>query len=345
MDCKNIETLLYDYANNDLDNNEISLVENHLKECSKCHSQLKDIKNALKLLSHWEPAKLPDDFTESLLNQLGFLPEYNEADDHLLLAASSDETKNSSYGVAIDKKTKKGFLAKIEVSIKKQEKEPKPPNIQANVINGMGNVKFNDPREAFAQKIFKRFQTIPSLASLNLHKKDIYVEITTSTFESHFYELNSLTLAVITAIYKAAININKNNNNIGHNLILCADIGLDGKLTNVGQLKEKIEFVCSKHDFKLIISQSDYKELKKNNLIENNVLSQKILAFNTFDELINKIINKNNHELINKTIKKNDHENINAKKTFDKKTILVLLFMLSGTIFFMYQLYLLIMGK
>ena len=70
MNCLKVQDLLSPYLDQALSEEEMSLVEKHLKKCSSCSQELADLKNTLNMIQTLPELPLPDDFQMDLHRKL-----------------------------------------------------------------------------------------------------------------------------------------------------------------------------------------------------------------------------------------------------------------------------------
>jgi len=315
MNCNEIENLLYDYETKRISNEHRIPVDMHLQTCKVCNESLNLIKQGLVLFEHCQPPKPPVNFTECVLSKTGI--EFPR--EQLRLAASSEQKNGKAYGVAVDEETGSGFLVEIFARASKPLHKVHIPKIVGKVQigekrHGVEHI-LNDPLEILSDKLLERFQNIQCLLPLNLHKRDIYVEIKSP---GYLFEVESLHLAIIMAIVNAVTDYPGLDNNV-----YSADIDLNGQLTSVGRLESKINCVLSKQKLQLILSGTDFQNLNP---------SQNILSFETLSDLF--------ENQLGSSVPIREHSKITSKKSrfYSFLHFFVVAFAFSGAFFLICQL-------
>ena len=311
MNCHEVENLLYDYETRRISNEHRIPIDMHLQTCQTCNESLNLIKQGLILFEHCQPPKPPVNFTERVLLKTGI--EFPNR--QLRLAASSEQKNGKTYGVAVDEESGNGVLVEIFARVSKPLNQIHIPKIVGKVQigekrHGIEHI-LNDPLEILADKLLERFQNIPCLLPLNLHKRDIYVEIKSP---GYLFEIESLHLAIIMAIVKAVTDYSGLDN-----IVYSADIDLNGRLTSVGRLESKINCVLSKQKLQLILSITDFQNINP---------SQNILSFETLSELF--------ENQLGSSVPIREHSKITSKKSrfYSFLHFFVIAFAFSGAFFF-----------
>ena len=71
--CEDFSALLNDYLDNNLDENQIKSLEQHLKSCTNCKEELKDLKETIEKVNQLKDINIPeakDSFSTDIINQL-----------------------------------------------------------------------------------------------------------------------------------------------------------------------------------------------------------------------------------------------------------------------------------
>ena len=76
MNCNNVERLLCCYFSGELDTNDRTAVENHLKNCASCAKKLEVIRQAAKATAAIQLKPVSNDFTASVLAQVRDKPRH-----------------------------------------------------------------------------------------------------------------------------------------------------------------------------------------------------------------------------------------------------------------------------
>ena len=157
----------------------------------------------------------------------------------------------TAFGVGVDEETGRGALIKVTAHVGDKRFDAGRLTLVGAQVEGQRHkgveYQLTPPLSLLKMKLIKRFDTIPSLAALQLGKREVHVEI---DLPQHLSHADSLLLAVIVAVARAATG-----SEAGQRQVYSADVGLDGALRAVGRLEEKARIVLAAEGFQWVIAR------------------------------------------------------------------------------------------
>ena len=251
--------------------------------------------------------------------------EKNDGDGIVLVAATPEEHGNSgkALGVAVDEKTGDVFIINISAWVGEQIEDAGELSVVGSQVEGRAKngieYKLTAPLTLLRKKLSIRFKTVPWLASLNLHRRDVHVEIDNPQFLD---KAESLLLAVIAAIVKAATGRS------GHdNLVYSADVDLQGNLTRVGRIEDKADFVISAGNYRLVLSSANHIQIRPHMRIEH---PGRFIAYSTIGELFDFFQIKVSKPLPVKPTETDEVQEPGKRKFFDRIRASILILVLAA---------------
>ena len=266
-------------------------VQAHISKCNECRRKINSLRkftsvwNGWTARAHGEAYRKTSELARKRIEKkaLDYLKPWTETEaqeknEHgiVLLAAAPKKHGNSgkALGVALDEKTGDVFIINISAWVGKQIKDAGELSVVGSQVEGRAKngieYKLTPPLTLLREKLSKRFETVPWLASLNLHRRDVCVEIDNPQFLD---KAESLLLAVIVAIVKAATGTSGRDD-----LVYSADVDLQGNLTGVGRIEDKADFVLSAGNYRLVLSAANHIQIRREH-------PGRFIAYSTIGEL------------------------------------------------------------
>ena len=183
----------------------------------------------------------------------------SQADDGLFLLAASPKTpghSSSALGVAIDERTKKATTIVVNAWVGSDEHSDGSLNILGSQLEGKMDVQVTKPLDLLKHKLINCFTITEELKSLNLDKRKIIIDVKSNAYLSRS---DSLTLTTLMTIIQAAMGCDGRDD-----CVFSADVSVDGKISAVGGMSQKSEYVTQSLNKQFFISQANANDIPEN---------------------------------------------------------------------------------
>jgi len=274
--CPEAERLFLFYMDQG-DTEEKAVLEAHLRSCRQCREILAEFHRQepddieMPSKDQWEPLPeklraridisqkdriisfpMPEAQQEPLAEQIS--EETDRVDNEVYyraLAAAPEEVDytaagmvGKAFGVAVSKRPEEGGeIVEVEAWVGKEaQEESKPTVVGVQLETG----KTTPPLTFLEKSLLQLFQTVSILSELRLVNRNVQVKIRVKD-RQYLEEAQSLTLPVVVAIVKAAAGKTAHDMNV-----YSGDIGFEGEILGVGQLKNKVKTVLAVENRRLV---------------------------------------------------------------------------------------------